>query len=118
MLLGVKGVLFKDGCGKTIGWQMTIPPEIAWIMPVVAPFILGLLVGAIVKKAFSLVLLVVALVVVLVATGALSLTFQDIYEKAMQFLPRLYDAGSGWINVLPYSSAAFLVGLALGLWKG
>ena len=97
---------------------MSIPPEAAWIIPVVAPFIIGLLVGAVVKKAFSLVLLVVAFVIVLVVVGAVSLSFQDIYEKAMQYLPKLYDAGMGWINVLPYSSASFLVGLALGLWKG
>lgn len=97
---------------------MSIPPELAWIIPVVAPFIIGLLVGAIVKKAFSLVLLVVALIIVLVVVGALSITFQDIFEKAMQFLPKLYDAGMGWVNILPYSSIAFLVGLALGLWKG
>jgi len=97
---------------------MSIPPEIAWIVPVVVPFIIGLLVGAVIKKALTLVVLIIALVIVLVATGVVSLTFQDIWEKAMQFLPRLYETGSGLINVLPYSSAAFLVGLALGLWKG
>jgi len=97
---------------------MSIPSELAWLVPIVVPFIIGLLVGAVIKKALKLVVLLVALVIVLVATGALTLTFQDIWEKAMQFLPHIYEAGSGWINVLPYSSAAFLVGLALGLWKG
>jgi len=28
------------------------------------------------------------------------------------------DVGMGWINILPYSSVSFLVGLGLGLWKG
>jgi hypothetical protein len=32
----------------------------------------------------------------------------------MKFLPKLYDIGSGWLNVLPYSSVSFLIGLALG----
>ncbi len=97
---------------------MTIPPELAWIVPIAVPFILGLLIGAIVKKAFSLVILVVALVIVLIATGVVSLSFQDIFDKAMTFLPKIYDTGSSWINILPYSSVGFLIGLALGLWKG
>ena len=97
---------------------MAVPPEVAWIVPIVVPFILGLLIGAIVKKAFSLVILVVALVIVLITTGAVSLSVQDIYDKAMMSLPTIYDTGSSWINVLPYSSVGFLIGLALGLWKG
>jgi len=95
---------------------MSIPPEIAWIIPVALPFIVGLLVGAIIKKALKLLILVVALVIVLIATGILSLTFSGLFSAAMQFLPKLYDVGHGWLNVLPYSSVAFLIGLAVGLW--
>jgi len=96
---------------------MSIPPEIAWLIPIVVPFIIGLLVGALVKRALKLFIVVVALIIVLVATGALSIGFSDLYDKAMEFLPKLYDVGRGWVNVLPYSSVAFLIGLALGLWK-
>jgi uncharacterized membrane protein (Fun14 family) len=94
---------------------MSIPPEIAWLVPVVLPFIIGLLVGAIIKRGLKLLVVVAALIIVLVATGILSLTISGLYAAAMQFLPRLYDLGHGWLNVLPYSSVAFLVGLALGL---
>ncbi|MGB8779774.1 MAG: hypothetical protein WCD81_03895 [Candidatus Bathyarchaeia archaeon] len=93
---------------------MSIPPEIAWLIPVVLPFIIGLLVGVIVKKGLKLLIAIVALIIVLVATGILSLTFTDLFDEAMKFLPKLYDVGSGWLNVLPYSSVAFLIGLALG----
>jgi len=62
--------------------------------------------------------LLVALIIVLIATGALSLSFHDLFDRAMEILPKLYEAGSGWLNVLPYSSVAFLLGLAIGLWKG
>ena len=89
---------------------MSIPPEIAWIIPIVLPFIIGLLVGAIIKKALKILILVVALIIVLVATGILSVTFSDIFSA----LPKLYDVGIGWLNVLPYSSVAFIIGLALG----
>jgi len=93
---------------------MSIPPEIAWLIPVVLPFIVGLLVGALVKRGLKLLMLVVALVIVLVVTGILSMTFSGLYAQAMQFLPKLYDVGHGWLNVLPYSSVTFLVGLVLG----
>jgi len=93
---------------------MSIPPEIAWIIPIVLPLIIGLLVGAIIKKGFKLLMLVVVLVIVLIATGALSLSFSDVFTEAMKFLPKLYDAGAGWLNVLPYSTITFLIGLVLG----
>ena len=92
---------------------MSIPPEIAWLIPVVLPFVMGLLVGAIVKKGFKLLILVGLLVVVLVATGALSLSFSGLFDEAMKFLPKFYDVGIGWLNVLPYSSIAFLIGFVL-----
>jgi len=93
---------------------LSIPPEIAWVIPVVLPLIIGLLVGAIVKKGFKLLMLVIVLVIVLIATGVLSLTFGDAFTEAMKFLPKLYDAGEGWLNVLPYSTITFLIGLVLG----
>ncbi|MGQ9787745.1 MAG: hypothetical protein ACUVQM_00280 [Candidatus Hadarchaeaceae archaeon] len=97
---------------------MNLPAEIASVVPIAAAFIIGLLVGAIIKKAFNLMVLLIALIIVLVATGVLSLRFHDLFDKAMEILPKLYETGSGWINMLPYSSAAFLLGLAIGLWKG
>jgi len=93
---------------------MSIPPEVAWLIPIVLPFIIGLLVGAIIKKGLKLLVVVVALIIVLIATGIVSWTFSGLYAAAMQILPRLYDLGHGWLNVLPYSSVAFLIGLALG----
>lgn len=98
--------------------RMAVPPELAWIVPVVVPFIIGLLVGFIVKRTTKLVFCVVALVIILVVTGYVSFTFQDVYEKAMEFLPTIIEMGGGLKNILPYSCMMFLIGLALGLWKG
>jgi uncharacterized membrane protein (Fun14 family) len=94
---------------------MSISPEVAWIVPVILPFIIGLLVGAVIKKVLKLMVLVVALIVVLVATGILSITFSSLFADALKLLPMIYSLGHSWLNVLPYSSVAFLVGLALGL---
>lgn len=98
--------------------MMEIPPAIASLVLIIVPFIIGLLVGFIIKRTVKLLFAVAALVIVLVATGAVSLTFRDIYDNAMEFLPRLIDLGGGLKDVLPYSSVAFLIGLALGLIKG
>jgi uncharacterized membrane protein (Fun14 family) len=97
---------------------LTIPPEIALIVPIVVPFIIGLLIGLIVKRAIKLIFALILLILVLVVTGYVSFTFQDLYDRAMEFLPVLIDLGSGLGNVLPYSSLTFIIGLLLGLWKG
>jgi len=97
---------------------MEFPSGIAWLFPIILPFIIGLLVGFIIKRTVKLIFAVVALVIVLVATGAISLTFQDVYDKAMEFLPELWSGAQGLKGVLPYSSVTFLIGLALGLLKG
>jgi uncharacterized membrane protein (Fun14 family) len=97
---------------------MSIPPEIAWLIPIFVPFIIGLLVGVVIRAALKLVIFIAALVIVLVATGVLSLTITDLYDKAMEHLPNLIKSEHSWLNVLPYSSVAFLIGLALGLWLG
>jgi uncharacterized membrane protein (Fun14 family) len=96
------------------GRTLSIPPEIAWIIPVVLPLIIGLLVGAIIKKGFKLLMLVIVLIIVLIFTGVLSLSFGDIFTEAMKFLPKLYDTGTGWLDVLPYSTITFIIGLVLG----
>ena len=97
---------------------MVTPPEIAWIVPVIIPAIMGLLVGLIVKRSIKLMFTIAALVVLLVLTGVISLTFQDVFEQAMKFLPKIIGTGNGLIDVLPYSATTFIIGLALGLWKG
>jgi uncharacterized membrane protein (Fun14 family) len=97
---------------------MQIPAELAWVFPTFIPFVIGLLVGAAIKRTLRLMMIIAALTIVLVATGYVSITFQEIYDKAMEFLPNLIETGEGLKDVLPYSSAGFLVGLGLGLWKG
>jgi len=97
---------------------MTISPQIAWIVPVIIPALMGLLVGVIMRHSVRLVFVVAALAVLLVLTGYISLTFQELFDQAMKFLPRIIGTGIGIVDVLPYSTATFLIGLGLGLWKG
>ena len=97
---------------------MEVPPQLAWLVPVIAPFLIGLLVGMVIKRGLKLVLAIVALVLLLSFTGYLSLAVQDLYEKAMEILPRLYETGKGYLDALPYAMPTFLIGLVVGLWKG
>ena len=88
--------------------------ELAWTVPIIIPFVIGLIVGFIVQRTFRLLFLVVTLAVVLFAFGYISITFHDVYDKALLILPAIL----GFRHVLPYSTTTFLLGLALGLWRG
>ena len=96
-----------------------IPPEFAWILPIIVPLILGLIVGIIVKRALKLILAIVLLLVVLVAIGYTQLpSLTDIANSALKYLPLIWSGADPFINLLPYSSISFIIGLILGLWKG
>lgn len=96
---------------------MSVPPELAWVVPIVVPFIVGFLIGALIKKSFKVILLFVLLVAVLIFTGILNLSFSDLWERAMDYLPKVIGEASGWLNLLPYTSLTFIIGFVLALWK-
>lgn len=93
---------------------MSIPTEYAWIIPIAIPFIIGLIVGFIIRHTIKLIFLMIALAITLTTFGYISFTVQDVYDKALLFLPAIL----GVKNILPYSTTTFLLGLALGLWQG
>lgn len=82
------------------------------------PLIFGLLVGFIAKHTAKLIFAIAALVILLVLFGFVSITYQDIFDQALKLLPRIIRTGRGLIDVLPYSSITFILGLVIGLWKG
>lgn len=88
------------------------------LVPLLIPFILGLLLGVIVKKGFELILLVAATVLILSATGYISYGIGDLKAAAMKYLPNIIGKAQSKLALLPYSTPAFLVGLAIGLWRG
>ena len=98
--------------------KLATPPEIAWIIPVIVPLIIGLIVGLIVKHTIKLMFAITALVILFVFLGVISFAYQDIFDQALKLLPRIIGTGSGLVDVLPYSSLTFIIGLALGLWRG
>ncbi len=97
---------------------MSVPPEYAWLFPIIIPLVIGLLLGAIIRRTIKLVIAISSLITILAATGYVSLTVHDIYDTSMEVLPRLFDSGYGLLDVIPYASASLLIGLGIGLWKG
>ncbi len=83
---------------------------------------IGFLVGVVLKKTVKLGLAIASLVGLLVATGYINLRLNDttkttIYRVFSQ-APAIASHASSLANILPITSAAFLVGLAIGIWKG
>jgi len=92
------------------------------IVPALVVLAIGFLVGIVLKKTVKLGLAILSLVGLLVATGYINLQLSDsskttIYRVFSQALPVASQASAA-ANILPITSAAFLVGLALGMWKG
>jgi uncharacterized membrane protein (Fun14 family) len=83
---------------------------------------IGFLVGVVLKKTVKLGVAILSLVGLLIATGYINLQLSDsskttIYRVVSQ-VPTVASQASGVASILPITSAAFLVGLALGVWKG
>lgn len=98
---------------------MTIPAEYAWVIPVAVPFLIGIITGVLIKRIFKVAIVVLSLIIVLVAVGYIQLPdIQNLALQARNYLPQIQSQGGNIVNLLPYASGAFLVGLALGLWKG
>lgn len=98
---------------------MEIPVEYAWIIPLVIPFVIGLLAGVLVKRLAKLIAVLVTLLIVMIAVGSTRLsTINEILVKALTYLPLINKEAGPLINIIPYAAPTFLIGLAIGLWKG
>jgi uncharacterized membrane protein (Fun14 family) len=85
----------------------------------VGPFVVGLLVGVLAKRALSEALILIALFIALAAIGYKSP--EQVTELLQQLGYAARDALDSAMKIkdaVPYSSVAFLIGLAIGLWKG
>ncbi len=79
--------------------------------------------GVVVRRVLKLAVAIVALVIVLVATGYINLSLdqtgkETIYHAFSAATPSVVSTASQVATLLPISSAAFLIGIALGLWRG
>ena len=88
----------------------------------VSTFIIGVLLGVIIKRAIKLALAIVALVVLLAATGYLNLAWSMPSANTIYYVfngaKPVASQAIGLASLLPISSATLLAGAAIGLWKG
>jgi uncharacterized membrane protein (Fun14 family) len=81
-------------------------------------FLAGLMIGVVAKRAVKLAVALVGLVVILTAAGYVATPNpQTIFNVFSQSGGAISQAEQ-FAMILPVSSAAFLIGLAIGLWKG
>ena len=92
------------------------------LVPSIILLAIGFLVGIVIKKTVKLGLAILTLVGVLIAVGYINLQLnessQETIYRAFSYGVPLVTQASRVASILPISSAAFLVGLALGIWKG
>jgi len=88
----------------------------------VTTFIIGILLGVIIKRAIKLALAIVALVGLLAVTGYLNLAWSTPSASTIYYVfngaQPVASQAVGLASLLPISSVAFLAGAAIGLWKG
>jgi hypothetical protein len=89
------------------------------VIQLVGPFVVGLLVGVLAKRIVSVAVALAALFIALTALGYMSP--QQVAQILQQIGYSAKDAVATAMNLrnaIPYLSLAFLIGLAIGLWRG
>lgn len=92
------------------------------IVPALVVLVVGFLVGVIIKRTVKLGLAILSLVGVLAALGYINFQLgtsspETIY-RVFSYAKPLASQATSIAALLPVTSAAFLAGLALGVWKG
>ena len=89
------------------------------VLSLVIAFVLGLLVGILIKKIFQIGIIILAIIIILVAIGAISpSTIEHDLIILGQEASKAESEVSSYIGFLPYNSIAFIIGLVIGLIKG
>jgi hypothetical protein len=89
-------------------------------------FVIGLLIGVILKRAFILALAIIAFLALLVVLGFVSfglnptslVTLYGLFNLARPVAGQAATQATDLVKLLPITSVAFLLGVFIGLWKG
>ncbi len=98
-----------------------LPPDLSttFLVAAILPLILGFIVGVIVKSALKIGIAIALIIILLIALGVVSP--DQILQPLLSLVksgPSLADYAQRVAGYLPYSSVTFLIGLAVGFWKG
>ncbi len=87
------------------------------LIPIVIPFLVGLVCGLLLKTALKIAVGILALAVLLSWGGYAGFpSIQELFQKAQASLPQLFGEGRGFLNAIPYTAPAFVIGLVIGIW--
>ena len=90
-----------------------------FLVAAIVPIILGFIVGVIIRSALKIGIAIAVIILILIAAGVIS---PDQVLKpllsAVKSGPSLVPYAQRVASYLPYSSLTFIIGLAIGLWKG
>ena len=89
------------------------------IMALAVSFLLGLLIGFLIRKVIAVGLILLAIVILLIVAGYLSPTqveqlVQNLAANATQYVTTINSVKA----YIPYNSIAFVIGFVIGLLKG
>ncbi|GAB6943510.1 hypothetical protein [Vulcanisaeta sp. JCM 14467] len=89
------------------------------IVSILGLFVLGLLVGILIRRLIGVALILLAIVILAIALGYLSpSTLVTLFHYAGYAMSAAYSKAQQFIGAIPYSSLAFIIGLVIGLIKG
>ncbi|HLI45619.1 MAG TPA: hypothetical protein VKU94_00310 [Geobacterales bacterium] len=81
----------------------------------VLPFVIGLLVGYILKQSLKLLAAVVVLILILLLAGIIDVNVLKYgFEHVLAYGSAAFDAAKSVASILPYSSVLFIIGVAIG----
>ncbi len=98
-----------------------VAPDLSatFLVAAIVPLIIGFIVGVIIRSALKIGIAIAVIIILLIVVGVIS------PDQVLQPLLSIVKSGPDLVayaqrvaNYLPYSSATFIVGLAIGLWKG
>jgi uncharacterized membrane protein (Fun14 family) len=98
-----------------------LPPDLSttFIVAAILPLIIGFIVGVIIKSALKIGIAIAILILILISLGIIT------PDQVLKPLLSVLKSGSSLTSYaqrvagyLPYSSLTFIIGLAVGIWKG
>jgi len=90
-----------------------------FLVAAIVPLILGFIVGVIIRSALKIGIAIAVIIILLIAAGMI--TPEQVLKPLLSVAksgPELATYAQRVAGYLPYSSLTFLIGLAVGLWKG
>ncbi|MDP7976089.1 MAG: hypothetical protein ACP5T5_02640 [Thermoprotei archaeon] len=98
---------------------MTLVFSLGSLTSMAIAFVIGLLIGLLVKKIISVGLLLLALVLLLMAIGYIHPSFTATLINYFRYYgPKALEEAQRISSLIPYSSVFFIIGFIIGVWKG